>query len=151
LTPDLEVGRDRLLKDAKALPRADTDAEDHGAADHRYPTAVLSRLGGCFGSEHETSRLCRFPATTRRRWRRLSMRSIKRIYADIRVYAHKSRRERLRVCLAVRFRWSRAKSRRCPRSRGVRPKSVAKAGGNRPPRAPQRCLLCTAIGIAGRC
>jgi hypothetical protein len=49
LAPDLEVGCDRLLKDAKALARADPDGEDHRSADHGDPEAVLLRLGDWLG------------------------------------------------------------------------------------------------------
>ncbi len=46
LAPDVEIGCDRLLKDAEALARADPDGEDHGPADHGDPEASLLRLGG---------------------------------------------------------------------------------------------------------
>jgi hypothetical protein len=44
----VEVGCDRLLKNAEALARADPDGEDQGPADHSDPEATLSRPGGCF-------------------------------------------------------------------------------------------------------
>jgi hypothetical protein len=44
----VEVGSDRLLKNAEALARAHPDGEDHGPADYGDPEAALSRLGGCF-------------------------------------------------------------------------------------------------------
>jgi hypothetical protein len=59
LAADMEVGCDRLLKNAEALARAHPDGEDHGPADHGDPEAALSRLGGGFGWGHK-SKLLRF-------------------------------------------------------------------------------------------
>ncbi len=49
LAADVEVGCDRLLKNAEALARAHPDGEDHSPADHSDPKAALLRLHGCFG------------------------------------------------------------------------------------------------------
>jgi hypothetical protein len=52
LAPNMEVGCDRLLKDAKALARAAADGQNDGSANNGYPEAALLRLGNCSACGH---------------------------------------------------------------------------------------------------
>src|SRR6516162_10104124 len=56
LAPDFEVGGDRFLKYAEALPSADPDRQDRSAANHRVPKAARLQRVSCAWCGHHSVR-----------------------------------------------------------------------------------------------